>query len=68
MPWRDQLRLGWRIIRWIWWPAEFPVWVRIFTWIIGPVVGIGAIKGNLLIVGAGCALALVTWFAYHWKD
>ena len=24
MPWRDQLRLGWKIIRWLYWPPPFP--------------------------------------------
>lgn len=67
MPWREQLKFGWRILRWIWWPADLPVWVRVCALLIVPVISIGIIRGSLLIVSAGCALTLALAFA-HWKD
>jgi hypothetical protein len=68
MTWHDKLlRRGWRVIRLIWWPAEFPLWVRVCAWLAGPVFGIGIIRGDLLITGAACALTLAIWFTYRWK-
>jgi hypothetical protein len=34
MPWKDQLRLGWRCLRWLFWPAELKTWANIATWVI----------------------------------
>jgi hypothetical protein len=28
MPWKDQLRLGWRIVRWVWWPETVHAWAN----------------------------------------
>jgi hypothetical protein len=34
MPWKDQLRLGWRIVRWLWWPEEWHAWANIAIWVV----------------------------------
>lgn len=47
MPWRDQLKLGWKIIRWLYWPAGWPVWANIVIWICTAVVLVCIATGNL---------------------
>ena len=38
MPWRDQLRLGWKVIRWLYWPSGWPVWTNVTIWICTAVI------------------------------
>lgn len=34
MPWKDQLRLGWRMLRWAYWPPDQHAWANIASLIV----------------------------------
>lgn len=63
MPWRDQLRLGWKILRWLYWPPPFPVWANVAMWITIAAalvaVTIGSLWGFAVCVIVVCVIGWV---------
>jgi hypothetical protein len=60
MSWRDQLRLGWRIIRWIWWPENHPWWENVMMWITTAIICVGLVINMLWPFGIAIALVFAT--------
>ena len=59
MPWKDQLRLGRRCLRWLAWPADQKTWANITMWIIVVTVLLGVIYQLYLPVLAAFLLYYV---------
>jgi hypothetical protein len=62
MPWRDQLRLAWRAVRWAIW-APIPVWANVVLKIAQLMISLGAGLGSLWIVAAALVLAFAVGLA-----
>jgi len=45
LPVRDQLRLGWSIIRWLYWPRDEPIWMNVTVLIVSTAAIIGFHNG-----------------------
>lgn len=64
MPWRDQLRLGWKIIRCLYWTEVLPVWAVIAGWIISAAAIVAGLTGNLWgFAACVAATCVVGWVA-----
>jgi hypothetical protein len=43
MPWKDQVRLAARFLRWLFWPADQKTWANITMWIVVVTILLGVI-------------------------
>jgi|HubBroStandDraft_6_1064221.scaffolds.fasta_scaffold2998631_1 hypothetical protein len=73
MPWRDQLRRGWRGFRWclpaIFWPARVPVWARVVVLLCQATCVIGALAGSVWAIAGACVVTFVAgWVSGGSRD
>lgn len=58
MPWKDQLRLGLRALRWLFWPADRKTWASIASVILAVTMTL-AIRYQLWMVLLGAFVLVV---------
>ena len=65
MPWRDQVRLAWKAIRWVYWISGIPIWANITIWIVSAAAIVSVLSGNLwgfaACLAVCIAIGIVTW-------
>lgn len=58
LPWREQLRLGCGILRWMFWPRNHPVWDNATMVLAIAASTIGIMRGTLWPLAAALVLAV----------
>lgn len=63
MPCRDQVKLSWKVIRWLYWPSGWPAWVNIVIWICTAAVLVSVATDNAWGWGAAIVICMAAGFA-----
>jgi len=60
MPWREQLRLGWKIIRWVTWPSDMirPVEIAAMYAVSMAALAVMTVTGSLLPLAGALIVAV----------
>lgn len=63
MPWKEQIRAGWRILRWMYWADDYTTWARILMLISGFTVVLSIVIQFWVGLTAAILLLFVAVFA-----